>query len=701
MKRKYLDKFLVPEQLLDSSKWEEVYIEHLTKEAQKKFLARKQAIDLFLKSEQTANNISLQTNVAKSEIYRLLTKCLTLKDANTVYGYEGLLPNIRIRPYKTAVYENGNSGNFSKLLEDYPDLKTLLLNEYFNLDKKVVREKIQTIKNIHRKFIDKCRELGIREGQYPLNSTSKGYKSVERYLRDLLSKHSVLGAKMQSNDALLLAKGLNNSTNAYTQLIRPYERVEFDAHQIDAIFSIITYTPQGDKIVNTMNRLWLLCVIDVASRAIIGYHISYNNSNYSADEVLRCFKNALLPWEPKELTIPTLHYNKGDGFPSYVIEKTKFALWDEICFDNAKAHHATAVITQLLELNCSINFGPVATPTRRGIIERFFKTLEFNGFHRLPSTTGSNVLDPKRDRAEENSIIYEITVEELEEVIDVVIANYNNTNHSAHFGVTPLETINNRLNRGMYIRKLPEHKRSITTLFPIKHTVKVQGNIRKGRNPYIFYKYERYTSQKLTNDSSMIGQTLTLVIDENNIQTVKAFNSDGSFYDTLIVKGVWSKIPHSLNIRLMIMKHKNTNEFNYLNHKDPIESYQDYLTTKSISDKKSRIKLKEIERYKKENKITVQLQKKQEEIDKINDYQSSSQQKVIEKREPISLKPKYNELANVDDFSEELDTLGTDNENLVSQKTVEDCKTIDKDIRERHKKIIAASKNKKGKSITF
>lgn len=48
--------------------------------------------------------------------------------------------------------------------------------------------------------------------------------------------------------------------------------------------------------------------------------------------------------------------------------------------------------------------GPVAVPVRRPIIERFFRTLEQNTFHRLPSTTGSNPLDPIRNNAEKKPL---------------------------------------------------------------------------------------------------------------------------------------------------------------------------------------------------------------------------------------------------------------------------------------------------------
>lgn len=685
MTRNYIESLGLSEFFLDTENWEDVYILDLSKDQQDDFLKKKKAIDLFLKTDISVKSILQQTRINSESLYHLVNRCLSLDENGKVYGYKALLPYFRIQTNKSKIYNQNNTGNFSKLLEDYPDLEKLLVEEYFNKDKKIVREKKQSYKNMHKKFIAKCSNLGISDNQYPFTSSSLAYKSIIRFLNSLASGSQ--RAKLNSREALMINKNVNNTTNAYTHLIRPFERVEFDAHVIDAIFSIETYTPNGDKIINNMNKVWLLCIIDVASRAVIGYHISYLNKNYSSKEVMQCLKKSLIPWTPKDLSIPGLKYNQGAGFPSYVIDDAKYAIWDEISMDNAKAHKSKKVLQNLSKLNCAVNFGPVANPVRRAIIERFFKSLEFNNFHRIPSTTGSNPMDGKRENAEEKSIIYEITINHLEEVMDVVIANYNNKKHSAHDGFSPLEVIQNRINRGMYIRKLSETQKETSDLFANSLKVKVKGNINEGRNGYINYMYQRYSSPKLNNDISGIGEQLTLLIDDDNIQHIKAFLSDGSFYDTLTAKGIWGKVPHSLEMRHQIMRHKNNAEFDYLNHEDPIEAYQNFLTTKSISDKKARIKLQEIKRYKKEHHIDVQLEKEKIETQKLYSKNEEIQQKIIKKSSRV--------------ISERKALMAL---KQVQQKEVIENKLkkdVSLEIDERHKKTIEKFGSAKGKSITF
>src|SRR3546814_6172646 len=75
----------------------------------------------------------------------------------------------------------------------------------------------------------------------------------------------------------------------------------------------------------------------------------------------------------------------------------------------------------------------------RPFIERFFGTLEESGFHRLPNTTGTGPGDIRRKDPEIAACKYFIQLEDLENLLDVLIANYNGTVHSSLAGRSPLE----------------------------------------------------------------------------------------------------------------------------------------------------------------------------------------------------------------------------------------------------------------------
>lgn len=94
-----------------------------------------------------------------------------------------------------------------------------------------------------------------------------------------------------------------------------------------------------------------------------------------------------------------IKYLEKGGFVSEVVSEAQWNLWEEFCYDNAKANLAHIVTTRLKHIiGCAINAGPVSTPERRGIIERFFGVLEENGYHRLVNTTGSHSKDTSYHR---------------------------------------------------------------------------------------------------------------------------------------------------------------------------------------------------------------------------------------------------------------------------------------------------------------
>jgi putative transposase len=474
MGRRSVENLNINQESLDTSLWPTVLIENLTPEHCKLFLERKKAVDLFISTDMKVKDIETETGLRRDEIHRFVRRCLEKDESGEIMGYKGLIPYKRIKDYNRKDFpvnneedSNNYTGAFSLLLDTYPTLKELIIDLYLNRksNKNKIIDPIINIRNLHKKFINECKVLGIKMNEYPFNTNSLAIKSLERYVKSLSKSYFVEVANRNGEQAAMVAKntGIGNKNNP--MIIRPLERVEFDGHRIDTSIAIIFKTPEGDEIIEVMNRIWILSIVDVATRAILGYHLCLNKE-YSAHEVLMCIRNAVFSWKRKSLTIKGLNYSERANFPSNLISEASFGLWDEFCYDNAKANIAKNVKEKLVDLiGCSINMGPVAVPVRRPIIERFFRTLEQNGFHRLPSTTGSNPKDPKRKNSEENAIKYRITAQHLEELTDVLIAEYNASPHEGNSNLSPLEVFEQRVARGMTILQLPEEKRNEITFF--------------------------------------------------------------------------------------------------------------------------------------------------------------------------------------------------------------------------------------------
>ncbi len=636
MRRYLTDK--VPINDLDITNWEDIYTGDMTANELQTFKSRKKAIDLFFSTDIPIDRIVEITGIVRSEIYRFASRCIIYDEANKILGYRGLIHYQAVIPYNRKstcnISPTNYSGAFQLLLKNYPELKIFLIEEYFNKSKAKIsaRERKISYKNLHRKFINECRKIGIKPNEYPFNTISLARKSVERFIKDVSNNYIREVTDLNGGQSSMILNNVNNSINSNTTITRPLERVEFDGHKLDVITAIVYQTPKGEEIIDILNRFWLLTVVDVATRAIVGYHLSFNKE-YNQEDVKKCFQSSILPWKSKTLTIPGLNYSKNAGFPSSKFSEAEYGIWDEICYDNAKSHLSNEIKNLLTkQIGCSINMGPVAVPVNRPIIERLFRSIEENSFHRLPSTTGSNVLDPRRKDAEKNAIKFSITSDAIEELCDVIIANYNATPHDGNDGFTPLEVFESRINQGMHISTIPVENRALVNLFPITCVRRIKGNLDQGRRPYIHYKHERYTSPELSRDFSMVNENVTIFINTEDLRSVVVYRQDGSRYGVLTCSGYWGTVQHSLKLRDAINKFKRERYFHYTEDEDPMDAFQAFLEENAINDRKLRNLLAELKSYKKRYKIdSINKEKKKVQV-RLKREQQNLHQEVIDVR---------------------------------------------------------------------
>lgn len=100
----------------------------------------------------------------------------------------------------------------------------------------------------------------------------------------------------------------------------------------------ITYLPA--------TRMWLIAIIDVATRVILGYSLS-SELNYNQTDVLSAIKDTMLPRVPIDFSIPGFEYPPNGGFPTFSIKELEWGMFESIMLDNAKSHLAYDVVSKL------------------------------------------------------------------------------------------------------------------------------------------------------------------------------------------------------------------------------------------------------------------------------------------------------------------------------------------------------------------
>ncbi|SFE24409.1 Integrase core domain-containing protein [Paenibacillus algorifonticola] len=610
-KKRWIENEKIDPAHLDTSIWPIVHEDKLDSNDKETFFARKKAIDMYMKNERPLHEISAVTLIDRKDILAFVKRCLSYDDQGRIWGYRALIPRKRLKQYErkslpilsTQDELSKMTGAFTLLLKQYPTVKETIDNLYLGRNtKREVRSPKISVKDLHGKLLDACTKAGITSSEYPFISGDLGKRSLYRYVDILEQWHFGEAAKRYGENASQKARHTGIGAPNAPSPVRPLERVQFDGHRIDCSIAIVFHTPEGDEIVEVMDRLWLLCIIDVATRIILGHHLSFNKE-YSASDVLHCIKKAVMPKEVLQLTIPGLTYHPNGGYASRLFPEMEWALWDEFHLDNGKSNLANQVRDRLKRtIGCSVNAGPVALPMRRGIIERFFETLEENGFHRLVNTTGSNPKDPRRQDPEKKAVKYRITAEHIEELTDVLISNYNGTKHEGINLLTPLQCLEQRLNRGLLPRVMTEEKRQEIAFLSLAANRVVQGNISQGKRPFIYYEGTEYRNEVLSRSPELIGTPLDLLVNIDDLRVIRAFLPDGSEFGTLTANGKWGITPHSLQVRKQINKLKKLKILHFTNYDDPIECYHRYLQEQAKTSRSDRNRLAALQRSKKKEK---------------------------------------------------------------------------------------------------
>lgn len=186
----------------------------------------------------------------------------------------------------------------------------------------------------------------------------------------------------------------------------PYSVVQIDHTPLD----IITV---DDVHRMPLDRPYLTLAIDVFSRMISGFHISYDPP--SAVSVGLCLSQAILP---KDLLLA--EQNVSGSWPCWGIPRTVHA-------DNAKEFRGAMLSKACQQYDINLEWRPVARPNFGGHIERLLGTVA-KEIHTLPGTTFSNI----QQKGEYNSVAQSaLTLAELERWLLIYITGvYHQRFHS-------------------------------------------------------------------------------------------------------------------------------------------------------------------------------------------------------------------------------------------------------------------------------
>lgn len=576
--------------------WPSVDISALCEADQTAFLARRRAIELYIENPQLPlASIKVATGIDPKSVYRLIDRCLMAHADGRIYGMRAAIPYARLKQYERMqslddadqLRGRGLAGAFSMLLQRQPILEKLLQRyvRQRNRHQGKARRAHKALARIHKTFLEKCRAVGIKPHEYPFNQAMAGLRSLAAYLQSQEAR-----TPMSISDHAM-GEGSNvdwTIAQKSPPATRAFEVVEFDGHKIDLRVTVRVMDPFGYETRLELSRIWILVLLDVATRAVIGYKLALSKE-YNKDDVAGALQAAVTPFRPRHYKIPDLTMRAGGGFPSAALPQTRYACWEWFRFDGAKSHLAVDTLTRLNQIiGCWTDNGPAAEPNERPFIERFFHLVARNFAHRLPGTTGSNPESIERLLNDPGgNIRLLVELEELEDMVEVLVGDYNGTSHSGISNRTPLEAMAQLLARdGGYLRTLPRVVQQNLCLLQEARIKPIKGDP-DGNRPHINFQDVRYTSPILSSSPALIGKRLRVYFDVRDIRTVKAFFDDGAELGILTAARPWCTTPHSLRVRQEIFRLKRAGKLQYREGDDPVECWAKYKRQQARSSKRA------------------------------------------------------------------------------------------------------------------
>lgn len=554
---------------------------------------RKKAVDLYI-DDVPAREIYEETGILHNKIANLVDRCTKINPiTGEQYGYLALTPNKKLNknaPDKINSIAK-TKGSFKTLLLQHPGLDEFIKNSYYRTGNSNLEKNISA-SNLHKKFLEECKRLNVQDYEYPFNTADNARRTFYRYLKQLDIVYSNLAVTRENKNVQqkYFSTGIGKSMRPTT--IMPFSVVQIDGHKIDMLYTVEVINKHGEIVRMPAIRMWLIAVIDVSTRTILGYSLT-SNENYNQTDILRAIRNSIIPKKPISFSLSGLKYPNNYGYPSLAIPVTEWAIPTRIMLDNAKAHLSENVIEKLcVQLHCSLNYGSVATPETRGIIERVFKTLEDNGYHRLVSTTGSNINDVRRINAEKDSVKYQITFNDIAQLTEYFIAIYNNSPHSSLDYQTPLECMNRRITKAKMQPCIADTimKRKVYELTNITEIKTIRGNAKTGKRPYITYKGTEYRNEILSQSMGLVGQKLIIDVNPDDISTIKGFFEDGTELGILTAVGEWGRRSHSLKTREEALKLANYNKQKNNPFYAPLTALENELNERASNERRARTK---------------------------------------------------------------------------------------------------------------
>lgn len=558
----------IPDALNDPSTWPGVDASALDIQRRVIYQQREQAVFAYLLGT-TLADIERNFRVDRRTLMRLIERCLAAHADGRIHGLRALIPHTRAKDYQRIMpalrraKPGGLTGAMGQLFGRLPQLLRIVEREIGSGMLGLSQAgRLFGLRDIQAKLLAACREAGLTAIDYPLNQDEMGYRSLAVWMRKRLEMRVPIRPTPRIDDV-------------WNASIRPFSVVELDGHKLDLRVRVRFTDASGVSVDMESERLFVITLIDVCTRVVLGWHL-VPAPQYDHHDVLAALQDALTPRHKRqELLIPGMRYLPGAGFVADALPELAYACWDVLKLDNAASHLTEDAFEPICRfVGCRVVAGPVGEPTGRPFIERFFGTLTDRMSRKIHGTTGRNPKDAAGEHGRAVPVPLLITLGELEELLDVSIANYHASAHDGLNGRSPLEALQLAVEQQRRpVRTLAKQLHSRLHQLQSVHLSTVRGNVARGVTPYISLYGARYSNEVLQRTQGLVGQKIRVYIHPGDMREAWAYLSNGADLGRLAVLEGWRFSRHTLRLRKHILRERRLGKLKFAGEQDPVQIF--------------------------------------------------------------------------------------------------------------------------------
>lgn len=559
---------------------------------------RRVAAIALLVGNASALTAAAAAKISDRELRRLVSRCRAISPDGRVWGYRALVSNFRTKAYcrtkelgsdpegavdpeSLNVYRepasSGMAGAFGRLLRDRSDIREGLIDALGRAGPEAYKRLSMKGRKLHLRFLSLCKDAGLTENDYPLNTLEKGRRSLFEWVhRVYLPRYASAYVKAEHGADAAVTFDHEKDGPFRQPPAKDWDEFQLDEITLDVAARYELLDPSLLPISLELQRCKIIICLDVGSKSVAAWRLVLAREPNVCD-LLEVFWDAIAGPPKRAESIPNLDYNDGAGYPCSVLPQLRYRVPRRILLDNSLAHLANAFRSALLNVCASeVHLGKPKDPKARAEIESENSSLVRKHVHELPGTTGSQPKDPLRKRAKQplNKLV---RVCDVEHDLDVYFANRNGEARESSNFISPIERLRYSLKHSLIDPISLTHDKRHQHFFGLVEKVKVKGDLKNGRRPFVNFCGKRYRGKALNNFVGLLGKMLIARATPRDLRTLTLFDEKGAELGTLRAEGKWGAIPHDLRLRRLFSKLKRQGSLGTQAEDHPLHALYVYL----------------------------------------------------------------------------------------------------------------------------